>query len=360
MLFMFLSSFKKINMENTIDKRSDDSGTQDKPVSVLILCKNNTEKIEESIRRLGFIPETFAIEPADEENMFTKPVIAKAVKYAKEHEYHLVFTVDPDSNRFTVAVRIEPEGKFRILNVHQLAVLVTDLLIKSFSENTGVILKSFRITEMLNKIASKNSIKCIDYHQGQLSEAIINLEKENKKVLLMVDENLEFNTYEEDSLYKIISLLVEREAMLRRSNKTLFDDLIRLFVENGFYKEKVLAINLQQKTQSKHYNKILDLMRKGAPDTLLSGEVKSVTDYKKGTSKNFLSGKVTKISSPPLNAVNVILSDGSSIGMELGDEKMTYHISVRSKIHSKDQFEEVNKSSKKRVLKLIESLNRLS
>ena len=347
-------------MENTINKRPDDSEIQRKPVSVLILCKTNAHKIEEYINGLGFVSEAYPIDPADVENMFSKTVIAKAVKHAKEQEYHLVLTVDPDSNRFTLAVRIEPEGKFRILNVHQLAVLVTDLLIKSFSENTGVILKSFRITEMLNKIASKNSIKCIDYHQGQLSEALMKLEKENKKVLLMVDENLEFNTYEEDSLFKIIALLVEREAMLKKANKTLFDDLIRLFIENGFYKEKVLTINLQQKIQSKHYNKILDLMRKGAPDTLLSAEVKSVIDYKKGTSKNFLSGKVTKITNPPLNAVNVILSDGSSIGMELGEEKMTYHISVRSKIHSKDQFDEVNKSSKKRVLKLIESLNRLN
>jgi phosphoglucomutase len=345
-------------MENSTENNNHLANSENlqNTLSVLILSNTPATNLIQHLTDLGVDVHKYDVLPEDKQDLFTKPVISKGVKYAKEQEFHLVLTIDEEEKKLSIAVRVEPDGKFRIFTIHQLAVLLADAFVRSEDAENGVILKSFRITEMLERLAIKHKVKYINFYNDNSKNIISNLE-EGKKYLL-INDNQEVHMSGENSYLDIILHLINEELMLRKANKTLFDKLISLYVEYGFYKEKMLTVNLQQKTQLKHYEKLLDLVRKSASDSLLSNEIRMMTDYKKSRTRNLLSGKELKLQAPTLNAVMLSFSDGSSILMELANDKLLYNVSVKNSLHSKIQFDDINKSSKKQVMKLIESINR--
>jgi phosphoglucomutase len=348
-------------MENTIKNNNFNNGTGSlgKPLPVLILSKGLSESIKHHLTAQGVEVHHYEVSSDDEQNFFTKPVISKAIKYAKEQNFQLVLTIDPESNRISIAVRLEPDGKFRILSIHQLAVLVAHSIVQSGTAAKGIILKSFRISEMLERLAIKNQVRCINFLPDELYSMKKRLEDNGEEIILVVNENQEIHMGGDDSFLKILSTLINEEIMARKSNKTLFDKLIGLYQEFGFYKEKMLTVPLIQKSQFKHYENMMNMVRRSGPDSLPFGEIRMLTDYKKGRTRNYLTGKKMEIDSQSFNAVSISLSDGSSILMELSSNKMIYNIAVKGSLNSKDQFEIVNKSSKKQILKVLESLNRI-
>jgi phosphomannomutase len=355
----FNFNWRDLRMESSIDCQDLFSNTRVlDTISLLIVTNKNVDHILDSAKDMEMYTEVYELDPDDHQNIFAIPVIAKAVKYAMEHDFHLVIAVDPDNKKLIVAVRENPEGKFQILNVHQLSILLADLMLQQ-SDNLkdGVFLKTFRITEMFERMVMKNEGKCINIFPDETVEAKKQLLDYDERLILSVNDNQEFSLAGEDPIHQIITYLLKEEALLRESDKTLFDKLIGLYQQYGFYKEKMLSVDLQQKSQYKHYNELIDSVRRNTPLSLNNCDIRLLMDFKKGKSKNLFSGKETKLNTPAFNGIMIILADGSSIIMELTLHKMNYFVSVRSSLPTKEHFDGTNSNCDKQIIKLLQTVN---
>jgi len=281
-------------------------------------------------------------------------LLKRALNSAKNQHIDLIMSVDPIGKRLSLAALTEPDGEFRILNFNQLAAIITELAIRENEDPEAELFKSFRVTELIDKIANKHHVKCNAIYQS-LSKNIDEINQVN--LLMHFTDNQEYYLKNEHGILNIIDLIIAEVASLKNEGKTLYETLTKLYLSHGFFKEKSLTVQLNGKSQLKHYGRLIDKLRTSNSESIKNNSIKIVTDFKKQKSKNLLSGKVTKLDNDLFNGVLVSMTNGSTIAVELSDNKLNYNISVRGSFSAKDQINEIDKSCNKEIIKLIDKVN---
>mgnify|MGYP002397191956 CR=1 FL=1 len=90
-----------------------------------------------------------------------------------------------------MAVQREISGDFQILNFHQLSAIITDLITKENQDPEAEMFRSFRTSDLLNRIATKNGNKCNIIYQS-LNEDDFDLKSKNS--LMYINDKQEFHT----------------------------------------------------------------------------------------------------------------------------------------------------------------------
>ena len=338
--------------DNNIQHQSIDFQLEN--LSILIISEIDEKEIIEHIQKLGISVDQ-SVGKYDRKKLINSALIEEEVQSLGK-EIHLVLIISSSHKSISVAVQREISGDFQILNFHQLSAIITDLITKENQDPEAEMFRSFRTSDLLNRIATKNGNKCNIIYQS-LNEDDFDLKSKNS--LMYINDKQEFHTNHSNSLLQLIELIVKEEAVLRNEKKTIFDKLVNIYQDHGFYKEKALTIKLQNKIQHKYYQKLIDKLRVSKAETIFNGSTSLVTDFKKPKIKNIISGKKTELEIKPFIGVMVSGSNGSSLAMELKDDQLNYHISVRGSMTGKGKFEELDKSYTAEIVKLVERVNRL-
>jgi len=267
-------------------------------------------------------------------------VFQLAVKMAEEVNTDIIFGTDPDCDRIGVVVR-NGEGEWKPLTGNQVGVLLTDYMISSLKDNNALkpdsfIVKTIVTTEMARTVAESYGVRSADVLTGfkYIGEMIKDVHEAGKGTFILgFEESYGYlaGDFVRDKDAIIAAMLVCEMALFhKRRGKSLYDALMDLYSRHGFYKERLVSIELHGKDGQEKIQKSLHYLRHSM--SLSVGDVNIVRklDYKTGVEKDLISITETGIDLPRTNTLKFILADGSAFVVRPSgtEPKMKIYMSV--------------------------------
>jgi phosphoglucomutase len=284
-----------------------------------------------------------------------------AMDHAKEHDFDLVFGLDSSKSKISLAVKKNVTGEFILLNVHQLSVLLANHRITNLRDTKHTFLKSFNMTEMIDSIVMGAGHSCIRKVMAPdaLQEETLKLQQElEAEHITSFSENQEFFDTDK-SFEELIQEIIEMEEALRPLEKTCFDKLVDLYYRHGFYKERAFMVDFPSTQQRDLLLKKMNALARDPRILSDRMDVTKIIDYNKGVSNNLQTNKKLLLDEPKVNLLRIESGRDISITFVPGEDKMYYYVSIRGKLKSKNDYEEMNKELNVRMLKLVEMINKL-
>ncbi len=329
----------------------------------------------EALRTFGFesiynVPEQDVVSgdfptvhsPNPEEPAALEMALAKA----KEVDADLIMATDPDADRVGIAVK-NLGGEYTLLNGNQTASLLIAYVLERWAQKgllkgKEYIVKTIVTSQLIKDIATKHGVECFDVLTGfkYIAEIIRNLEG-LKTYIAGGEESYGYliGDYVRDK-DAIISccFIAEATAWAREKGKTLYETLIDIYVEHGFYLEKLISITKKGKAGLEEIQAMMDVFRKNPPQTISGTKVYQTKDYQTSETKNFETGRVETINLPKSNILQFILQDGSTITMRPSgtEPKIKFYFGAKGSLHCTADFEQVNSELEGKIEGFVEEL----
>ena len=289
-----------------------------------------------------------------------------ALDKAREVDAELVMATDPDGDRVGVAVK-DLWGEYALLNGNQTASLVTSYILNKWKENGKLsgdefIVKTIVTSELLKNIAEHYGVKCFDVLTGFKYIAEIIRELEGKKTFIAGgEESYGFlvGDYVRDKDAIITCCFVaEATAWAREHGKSLYEMLIDLYVEHGFFLEKLISITKKGKAGLEEIQAMMEGFRSKPPQDLNGIKVVELKDYGTSISHDFLAKKERPIELPKSNVLQFFLEDGSKITMRPSgtEPKIKFYFGAKGQLGKAADFEKVNEQLEKKIEGFIKAL----
>src|SRR5690606_6585702 len=138
-------------------------------------------------------------------------------------------------------------------------------------------------TRMINRIAEKNNVACYNVLTGFKWIAEMIREKEGKENYVIGGEE-SFGLMIGDKIRDIdavsaVALLCEMAAYEKNQGRSLFEKLIDLYVEYGFYKEDLISITKKGMDGQQQIASMMESYRNNPPKTINGSPVVQLLDY---------------------------------------------------------------------------------
>jgi phosphoglucomutase len=289
-----------------------------------------------------------------------------ALEKAKEVDADLVMATDPDSDRVGIAVK-NRQGELEILNGNQAASLLINYLLNQWKEKgklTGneYIVKTIVTTELLADIAEAYGVECYDTLTGfkYIADKIKQLEGQ-KTFIAGGEESYGYLAgdfvRDKDAIISCV-LLAETTAFAKETGKSLFDQLLDIYMEHGFFKEKLISVVKKGKEGEEEIRNMMDQFRNNPPDSINGSDLMLIHDYQKQKTFDQLSQLRYEIRLPKSNVLQFILEDGSKISMRPSgtEPKIKFYFSVNEKLEKREDYEKVNQMLDERIENIVKAL----
>jgi len=292
--------------------------------------------------------------------------LSMAIKKAESIDADIVMATDPDADRVGVAVK-NKEGRFFILNGNQTASLLINYLITKWAEKGKLkgkeyIVKTIVTTELLADIAAKYKVPCYDVLTGFKFIAEIIKEHEGKATFIGGGEEsygyLAGEFVRDKDAIMSCALIAETAAWAKDQGKSMFEMLLEIYKEFGFYKESLLSVTKKGKEGAEEIQQLMKTYRTCPPKTINSSKVIKIADYHQQEIVDLVSGTKTKIDFPKSNVLQFFTEDGSKISIRPSgtEPKIKFYFGVRDKLADVAEFEIVSKELDQKIEKIKKDL----
>jgi phosphoglucomutase len=148
-----------------------------------------------------------------------------------------------------------------------------------------------------------------------------------------------------------VAMLCEMAAYEKDKGRSLYDKLIDLYVEYGFYKESLISITKKGMNGQKEIADMMSVYRKHPPVQINGSPVVQLLDYEIHTGKNLQTGEAWEIDLPKSNVLQFILADGSKISARPSGTgpKIKFYFSVHTVLPSAADYDRVNSEMGMRI-----------
>jgi phosphoglucomutase len=152
-----------------------------------------------------------------------------------------------------------------------------------------------------------------------------------------------------------VTILCEMAAYEKNKGRSLFDKLVNLYVQYGFYKENLVSITKKGMNGAAEIAAMMEGYRKNPPATIDGMPVMQLLDYEKQVGKNLSTGESWTINLPKSNVLQFVLADGSKISARPSgtEPKIKFYFSVNTKLDSAGDFEATEKQLDDRIDRII-------
>lgn len=300
-------------------------------------------------------------------------MVSATLTRAKEDEADLVLFSNEQQDKIGLAVRNHENGNFQLLTGHQLALLLVELLVerhlhatdKEETDKDLLFIRSVITSDVLDTLASYNRLRCVTSYSGYeaLREAVAENE-ENYQVLAAVDEMNHIvlpGLSQKEGLQQSVELLLDKARSLKEESKSLLDFLIRLYTRYGFYQEKSFGVVKDSSNGRKQIDAVLRQFRNAKKIDFMDAPVRLINDFQKGVFTNLLTDKKGKTDLPKENMLQVVLDDNTKITLQPAEDysKLYYHISVNTRILSREGIEEAKASASVQMMRLMNMMAKI-
>ena len=262
------------------------------------------------------------------------------LQQAQKENADILLATDPDADREALAVK-KKNGEWLLLNGNQTASLFTYYLLKRWSEEgrlTGnqYIIKTIVTTELVRKIAESFNVECYDTLTGFKHIAAKIKSMEGKKEYIGGGEEsfgyLIGDFVRDKDSVSGCCILAEMAAYASDKGQTLYDMLLDIYAQYGFYQEKQVSIVRKGQSGAEEIKAMMTTFRTN-PHTSLAGEkVERIADYL----------ECEKTGLPSSNVLQYFLSDGSKVSVRPSgtEPKIKFYFSICSKFEAPSLYEQ--------------------
>ncbi len=302
---------------------------------------NNVHIVEEQREPDGGFPTVKSPNPEE------PAALKMALELADEVGADIVIGTDPDCDRLGVAVR-NTAGKLQLLNGNQTMVMMVDFLLKKWKAEDKIKGKEFIATTivstpMLNKLAKAYNVDNKIVLTG--FKWIAKLIKDFPELDFIGGGEESFGfmvgdfVRDKDAVTSTL-LACEIAAITKASGSSFFEELIKLYLEHGCYKEKLVSLTKKGIEGAQEIKQMMIDARQN-PLTIVNGsKVVKIEDYESATSKNLITGEETEIDIPKSNVIIYYTEDGSQVALRPSgtEPKIKFYVSVNAELNSAENF----------------------
>ena len=320
----------------------------------------NVHIVKEQSTPDGNFPTVIYPNPEETETM------SIGLKKAQELDADILLGTDPDADRVGIGVK-NNKGEWILMNGNQTAMLAFNYMIearkaKGIAKPNDMVIKTIVTTDMIDVIAKANAVSCYNVLTGFKWISSLIKEKESKENYIIGGEEsfglmIGDKIRDKDSV-SAVAILCEMAAYEKSKGRSLFDKLLDLYMEYGFYKESLLSITKKGMNGAAEIAKMMEHDRKNPPKQFDGIAVKELLDYELQVGKNLLTGETWKIDLPKSNVLQFVLTDGSKISARPSgtEPKIKYYFSVNTKLNSAAEFESMEKELNEKIARIEKAL----
>ncbi len=235
------------------------------------------------------------------------------LKLAKEVDADLVLATDPDADRLGVRVK-DKNGEYHDLTGNMSGCLLANYEISqrkavNGSLPDGALIKTIVTTNLADAIAKGYGVKLIEVLTGFkfIGQQILGFEKSGKGSYLFGFEESYgclIGTYARDKDAIVATMaLCEAAAYYKTQGKTLWDAMIEMYEQFGYYKDDIKAVTMKGIEGLQKIQDIMNSLRQNPPAEFAGHKVVAVRDYKADTIQNLETGEVTPTGLPNSNVL---------------------------------------------------------
>lgn len=292
--------------------------------------------------------------------------LSLAIEKAKSTGAELVLATDPDADRVGIAVKND-KGEFILLNGNQTGSILIYYLLSRWAETGKLkgkeyIVKTIVTTDLIAEIASKFKVPYYNVLTG--FKYIAEIIKRNEGVTTFIGGGEESYGYlagefvrDKDAIIAC-ALISETAAWSKENGKSLFDLLLDIYIEFGYFKESLVNITKKGKEGSEEIQKMMDNFRTNPPKSLGGSEVVTLLDYQLQVTTDTKSGRKEKIELPKSNVLQFINAEGSRITIRPSgtEPKIKFYLSVKGSMKHKSEYSEANSKADKQIAGIVKEL----
>jgi len=367
---VFINTINKISLNPDCIKEKHDIGIVYTPIH-----GTGVEIIPATMRKFGFtniinvpgqdiVDGNFptVVSPNPEE----PAAFAMALERAREHGADIAMATDPDGDRLGVAVK-DRSAEFILLNGNQTGALLTWYIITQMKEKgllagNEYIIKTVVTSDLLDKIAAENGVRCYNVLTGFKYFASLMAKLGDKEKYIGGGEEsfgyLPGDYVRDKDAVGSCALVAELAAFMACQGKSLFDALVDIYHEYGLYREKLLNIVRKGKEGAEEISRIMAGFRNDPPSEINNSKVIRLIDYQSGRSTDYSSGTVEDIDLEKSNVLQFFLEDGTKISMRPSgtEPKIKFYFSVNDRLENKAEYERKEAELDARIEDVIEEL----
>ncbi len=292
-----------------------------------------------------------------------KETMAIGLEQAKKLDADILCGTDPDADRVGVGVK-NHKGEWVLMNGNQTAVLAIAYMLearkaKGIAQPNDMVVTTIVTSEMVNVLSEKNNVACYNVLTGfkWIAEKIKELEGVKNYVIggeesfgLMIGDQVR----DKDAVSSV-ALMCEMAAYEKAKGRSLYDKMIDLYIEYGFYLENLISITKKGMNGQKEIADMMDGYRTNPPATINGSKVATVLDYEQSIGKNLLTGETYKIDLPKSNVLQFITEDGSKISARPSgtEPKIKFYFSVNTTLEKREDFDAKNAELEAKIQAII-------
>ncbi|WP_446897572.1 phospho-sugar mutase [Clostridium sp. LBM24168] len=244
-----------------------------------------------------------------------------ALRMAELIKPDIIFGTDPDCDRIGVVVK-NAEGEYKILTGNQVGLLLTHYILDSLNEfnllpKNGAVVKTIVTTEAVSKIAKDYGVEIVNVLTGfkYIGEKIKEFKRKgNREFIFGFEESYGYlaGDFVRDKDAVIAATLICEMALYYKTKEmTLYEALIELYKKYGFYKEKLVSIELRGKEGHEEIERVMQYLRHSMKNNLDNVRIVRKLDYKLSVEKDLVNITEKPITLPKSNVLKFILEDRS-------------------------------------------------
>lgn len=265
-----------------------------------------------------------------------------AIEYGKRVNADILIGTDPDADRIGVVVK-NLENEYTVLTGNQMGALMVHYLLNQKKENgslpsNGVVLKTVVTSEIGKAIAESYNIDTVDTLTGFkfIGEKINEYKQTGQYEFLF--------GYEESYGYLIGDFVRDKDAVqsallaaevalhYKLQGKTLYQGLLDIFAEYGYYQEDLVSKTLKGKDGAEKIQAMMREYRQHPPEEVAGLKVTVIEDYSSSERTCLLTGNKATIDLPKSNVLKFFLEDGSWFCLRPSgtEPKIKYYFGVKA------------------------------
>jgi len=286
-----------------------------------------------------------------------KSAFELAMRDGRETNADLLIATDPDADRLGIAARNQ-EGEYVLLTGNQTGALLLHYILSQKNEkntlpDNGIMLKTIVTSEFGRIIASSFGVETIDVLTGFkfIAEKIKEYEESGEYSFLFGYEESygyligDFSR-DKDAIQAAL-LATEMAAYYKKKGMSLYDALLSLFEEFGYFLEGLKSMTLKGIEGAEKIQQTLASFRANPIKDLKGMQVKAVEDYLTGI-RTEADGTEKHIDLPKSNVIKYFFEDGDWICLRPSgtEPKIKFYFGVQdlSLAASKEKLESVQKA----------------
>lgn len=336
------------------------SGIMLVPDALKLFGFDNVHIVQEQSTPDGNFPTVNYPNPEEKETM------SMGLAQAKALNADILLGTDPDADRVGIGVKNDKD-EWILMNGNQTALLAFNYMIearkaKGIAQPNDMVVKTIVTTDMIDAIAKRNAVACYNVLTGFKWIASLIKEKEGKENYIVGGEEsfglMIGDEIRDKDAVSAVALICEMAAYEKNKGRSLFEKLVDLYIDYGFYKEHLVSVTKKGMNGVAEIAAMMEGYRSNPPQTIGGAAVQNLFDYELQKGKNLITEEEWIIDLPKSNVLQFELADGTKISARPSgtEPKIKFYFSVNAPLESATTFHETEKVLDDKIAGIIKEM----